>query len=207
MIKQLPIEDQKKLLKTMSNEGEVWKKYWEPNPELVWDYDNVVRDIEINYIHWSKDEEELFWLRWWRKSLELPAVWNFEWFKMETFHAWRTYLWNDSDYDSMLYSMDDIWYILQKINEYLNEYWVWDDVVSATKYSDMLKSWKNKNWRDYVRCSPARILTKVLYCPTWLKDTLPNNRRIYLGSWAGEKIGFDYDIQEYGHDNILTIKL
>jgi hypothetical protein len=27
MIKQLPIEDQKKLLKTMSNEGEVWKKY------------------------------------------------------------------------------------------------------------------------------------------------------------------------------------
>lgn len=195
--------DQKdKLLEILLQEDKEKKKnYWAPNPDLVWDYDRVLMDIRSNCITTTPDQE-LFWLHWFKKSLKLPAVWNFEWFEINIFCCHNKAAWLSNDYNTMLYSMDDIWHILQKIDEYLREYWVYS---TASDYVDMLKSWKH--WENYVWCRAARVLTYVLHCPIWLSDVLPNDCRVYLDSWGGEKLLFKCGRSLDRLSNNITLKL
>ena len=190
--------DQKdQLLEILLQENKEKKKnYWEPIPELVWNFDKVLEFINDKCV--KSQEIYLVW-KWFMYTIELPAVWEFEWFKFKCFKSeWVNNFdgYNkDLNGSSMWYSMEEIWEILQKINEFLMAYWVWDKDI--TDFSDLLKSWVrgvNIFWA-------WKVLGKILVNSTttscwtyWLTDKFPHRDgrgRVYLsfGNW---KCAFGY---------------
>ena len=134
--------DQKdQLLEILLQENKEKKKnYWEPIPELVWNFDKVLEFINDKCV--KSQEIYLVW-KWFMYTIELPAVWEFEWFKFKCFKSeWVNNFdgYNkDLNGSSMWYSMEEIWEILQKINEFLMAYWVWNGNIND--FSEELKSW------------------------------------------------------------------
>lgn len=102
---------------------------------LHWDKEAILKDLKENHVKIEEDAESpfnCFLGRKWRIfHIDLPAVWNFKWFKFD-FYVSDWYV-KKEDFDqyfektSLLYSYWEMWEhngLLRAIAEYMKESWV-----------------------------------------------------------------------------------
>ena len=119
-----------------------------------------LKDLRMNYVKKDKEEREMFGYNWEVWHFELPAVWNFEWFKFDYFISNSPVTKEEFERDPLIekqsYSIKDILKLWKAMKEYMSEYWVIMGSSSVWFYlSEILNldysSWvKDKNviWKD-----------------------------------------------------------
>ena len=165
------------MLKQDKERDEDEQKNIEPNPELFWDKEAILKDLKENHVKIEENVEN-FWKEWKIVHIDLPAVWEFEWFKFDCFIS------NDSfnretlgkergtkKTNKNLYSVKEISRLLQAINKYMKALGVdtdWDmDYEKISNKEVYTKSW------DIVK----NIFGLDWYY--WLSDETLNNDRWY----------------------------
>jgi hypothetical protein len=138
----------------------------QPNPELFWNRNAILSDLDENHVTVEEDVE-MMWYKWEKVHIDLPAVWNFEWFKFDYFVSYDCVTKKDFEKEPELenksYSTNDVWNLLKAMNKYMAElgcktdYWQMD-------YENVLKYWEKYNtWC----CKAWDCLQRI----TWLKRT------------------------------------
>ena len=111
--------------------------------ELIWDTDAILNDLRENHVKIEKNAE-VEWYKWKKVHIDLPAVWNFEWFKFDYFVSNDFVYKKDFEAKSELkkksYSMNDVSKLLQAMNEYMTELWGKND--GNIDYETELKYWE-----------------------------------------------------------------
>ena len=109
-------------------------------PELIWNKEQILKDLENNHLIIEKDKEMEFAVYdkivWNIFHLELPPVWNFNWYKCDFFIRLKDN--NFSTISKTVFEEEDatlvnkrysvsymkIVELLKAINEYMKAYWV-----------------------------------------------------------------------------------
>lgn len=95
-----------------------------PNPELIWNREAVCRDVKENHVR--EEPAEVNGYKWKNVYIDLPAVWNFEWFRFNYFVSDEMISYKDIGKDWEIikrqYSIKKIWELLSAINRYAYEY-------------------------------------------------------------------------------------
>ena len=150
--------------------------------KLKWDTDAILNDLEENHVTIEHDVE-MMWHEWKKVHIELPAVWDFEWFKFDCFVSYDYVTKEDFEAEPELekksYSMSDISKLLHAMNKYMAE----------------LK-WKNDWDMDYEK--------ELIYgktdndnCNAW--DCLRTIAWLYSWYWLSDKIGKKYRRKWFCH--------
>lgn len=96
-------------------------------PELLWDGHAILEDLRKNHVKFGNHVEMLGEVGQ-IVHLDLPAVWNFKWFKFDYFVSERDIYKKDFDkqkrFEEQSYSSKEIIELLKAMNEYMQEYWV-----------------------------------------------------------------------------------
>ena len=99
------------------------------NPELFWNVDAILRDLKKNHIE-EHDAEEM-WYKWKRVHIDLPAVWDFNWFEFDYFVSKNTISQREFkqnlELEKKSHSFWSISKLLEKLNKYMKELWVETD--------------------------------------------------------------------------------
>lgn len=136
--------------------------------ELYWDKDKIIKNLKKKVE--VEEDVDYMWYKWKKVRINLPAVWNFEWFKFEYFVSNATVYKEDFESNPELknksYSVKDVWKLLRTINKYMNAMGVvtdWD-----MDYKNDLKEWKTKK----CRCNAWNCLKDIAWLDNryWLKD-------------------------------------
>ena len=113
---------------------------------------------------------EKMWYKWIKVYLELPAVWNFEWFKFEYFLSYWMVSKQDFEKNPNLekqsYSMKEMCTLLSAMNRYMKALGV--EVDNNVDYENTLKVWETKRYRSAAwDCLKSILDLDDWY---WLKD-------------------------------------
>lgn len=200
-ISNLSHDQREELLMLLSRGKEQNKKnYWEPIPELVWDYEKVLKYICDNCVEHRKWHE--YWTDWEIITVSLPAVWTFEWFNFSCFRSSEFKYWDyvNCHYDSISYSVEEICQLLHKITEFLYAYWV--DDLSYYKNSSVPR----KRCSEYLHWWD--VLYEILECSwAWLKDNMPPcgqavlRRKWWYSMWFEIKSGWSHITTTWSSEN------
>lgn len=130
--------------------------------------ESIIRDLRENYVR-VENEAEMMWYRWKKVHIQLPAVWDFEWFKFSYFIPTSSIkisdLWQHSELTEKSYSVKEVYELLHAITIYMRESWILiDDSIDYDGYD---------TYRDVFRFESWNILKSItgfseLY---WLKDS------------------------------------
>ena len=130
--------------------------------------ESIIRDLKEKYVR-VEDEAEMMWYRWKKVHIELPAIWDFEWFKFSYFIPKGSVkisdLWQHRELADKSYSVKDVYELLHAITRYMRASWISiDDSVDYDGYS---------TYRDVFRFESWNILKSItgfseLY---WLRDS------------------------------------
>ena len=153
---------------------------WEVEYEKIfWNEKAILKNLKEHYVR--KDEAEVMWYKWKIVHVNLPAVWNFEWFNFDYFVSYARVHKDDfeanPEFEKKSYSMKKICDILKAMNRYLAELGVKTD--GNKNYENDLQWW---NWK-------SMLWWIVHYFPTeskawdWLKDVTWLNRAY----WTSDK--------------------
>jgi hypothetical protein len=117
---------------------------------IFWDEAKVINDLFETYIE-VEDDVEVYWYKWKYFHVNLPDVWDFNWFKFDFFVSYDNVSQKDflDSYElrSNSFSLDDFYDILNAFNLYMETYWLgfdwdgkWDfDYYSLLKYRESNK--------------------------------------------------------------------
>lgn len=132
--------------------------------------DSIIKDLKENHVK-IEENVEMMWYKWKEVHIDLPAVWNFKWFKFDYFIAddlvKKVNMDKNTELQKKLYSMKDVSKLLQAMNEYMEELQLENDedinyeVDLRRREGDCLK--KNRAWD----CLKAITWLNVWY---WLKN-------------------------------------
>lgn len=146
---------------------------------LVWNTEAILDDLKKNHVKVEKNVE-MMWYEWKKIHINLPAVWNFKWFKFDCFVSnlpiTRKDFEENPEFEKKSYSMDDISKLLYAMNEYMIELQGendWD-----MKYEDKLKYWETIYREEIYGCKVWDFLKDIVWlnngswwhCVCWLKD-------------------------------------
>ena len=151
--------------------------------KIKWNTAAILNDLKENYVI-TEENAEMMWY-WWKKvHINLPAVWNFEWFKFDYFVSYNPVLRDtfesDSELEKKSYSMNEISKLLQAMNKYMIELLGAND--GDMDYEDELKYWETDNYRCKAwNCLKAITWLNKLY---WLKDKRVDWRENPRAIWA-----------------------
>ena len=138
---------------------------------ISWDYQKIWVYTKKNCVKF--EETEFLWHKWRRVSINLPAVWKFEWFKFDYFESYheikKEEFEKNPDFEKKSYSMNEVAQLLKAINEYMTE--LKDHIgcdFPGLDYEHLLKSWES----DVYQYGPALTLKNIvdLVSNFWLKD-------------------------------------
>ena len=155
---------------------------------LRWDTDAILRDLKENHVK-IEENAKMMWYKWRKVHIELPAVWNFEWFKFNYFVS-NDYVtkWNfekKSELEEKSYSMSDVSKLLQAMNKYMIELGGKND--GDMDYENKLKFWETETYRcEAWDCLKAITWLDVWY---WMKDKDVAGRQNSRANWGCR----DYD--------------
>ena len=138
-------EQKARLLEILKQEQEANQETpQEKKEKLYWNREAIIKDLKENYL--KKYDAEIMWFKWKEVHLTLPAVWNFEWFKLDYFVSndlvYERAFESNPELEKKSKSMKDIWEILKAVNRYMAELWVetdWD-----MNYENDLQYWKTE---------------------------------------------------------------
>ena len=143
------------------------KKY-NGKEHLIWDTDAILKDLKENHVT-IEDNAEVMWYRWKNVHIELPAVWDFEWFKFDYFvsddRVYKYIFRNDPELEKKSYSMSDISKLLKAINSYMSELQGKSD--KDMDYENDLKMWENLNFIFNRRCNAWDCLKAITWLHYW----------------------------------------
>ena len=90
----------------------------------MWNTDAILDDLKENYIKIEEDKE-IMWYEWKIVHIDLPAIWDFEWFKFDYFVSYKSVAQEDFEKKFELkkksYSVEDVSELLQAMNSYMKE--------------------------------------------------------------------------------------
>lgn len=188
ILKQLNTDEKTRLLKMLqqdkeNSENEQWRKRKES--ELFWNKEAILKNLKENTV--ILKNVQMYWYNWNKVHINLPAVWNFEWFKFDYFVSYKGTL-KPLEYESYpkleekLYSMKEIWELLKAMNKYMKEMGVETD--GDVDYENDLKNWETSNYR----CNAWDCLKDILWLNEcyWLKDNNVNWRTDFRALWNCE---------------------
>jgi len=137
--------------------------------DLKWNTNIILNDLKENHVK-VEENAEMMWCKWKKVHIDLPAVWDFEWFKFDYFISDEAVYKRDfekkSELEEKSYSMSDISKLLQAMNRYMIELkgkndWDMD-------YEKELKYWETEKYRcDTWDCLKAITWLDYWY---WLSD-------------------------------------
>ena len=148
--------------------------------KIYWDEDAIMEDLKENFVTikdatkkintWEKMED----IEWKEVHFELPAVWNFKWFKFDYFVSNNTtnakVLKKNPKLERQLYSMKEIWNLLTALRNYMKECDVLLDWHSYINYAEEMKYWKTRDWKNEAwSCLNAILWLQHAY---WLKNKI-----------------------------------
>lgn len=111
------------ILKQDKEKNEEEQEKSQPNTELFWNKEAVLEDLKENHVK-IEENAEMMWYKWKKVHIDLPAVWDFEWFKFDYFVSEDTV--DESDFKNgpinESYSRKEILDVLKNIWKYLNLY-------------------------------------------------------------------------------------
>ena len=167
----------------------------QPNPELYWNRDAILKDLKENYVTVEENAEIGWYMLGWKKvHINLPAVWNFKWFKFNYFVSSRPEFKEELERSpklvEKLYSMKDVWGLLWAMNRYMQAMGVetdWD-----LDYENALKLWERGSQGG---CNAWDCLMEITWLNNnywsstyWLKDWKVDRRHNRL---RAELVCFD----------------
>ena len=134
----------------------------------------ILNDLKENHIKIEEDVEMMGY-KWKVVHIDLPAMWNFEWFKFDYFVSNKSVdkenFESKSELKEKSYSMSDISTLLQAMNRYMVECWWWK--YCTDKYDDYKKE---LNFVESNRdsCYAWYYLTLITWLDSWhwLSDTV-----------------------------------
>lgn len=172
--------EKQKLLEEEKKEEEERKKIEEEEKrlKLMWNTKAILNDLKKYHVI-TEENEEMMWYKWKIVRIDLPAVWNFKWFKFEYFVSDKRVKDVDFQLDSELtmksFYRDDICKLLQAMNEYMRELGGKNDINMNYEYK--LKFWSAVLYKcyawDYLK---AIIWLNSVY---WLRDRNLNRRSVW----------------------------
>lgn len=120
----LSVEQREEMLKLLVGDKE---ERWGFKEKLAWNEDEIFAHLRHeNYVKIEEDAE-MMWYKWRKVCIDLPAVWEFGWYKFECF-IWKDLIdeekVNQSELNDKCYSRKEIWDFLVAFNRYMHEYWV-----------------------------------------------------------------------------------
>lgn len=133
-------EEKSKLLEMLKQDGKKIHRI-EPNEKLMGNLDEIIFDLRTKHI--TKKREVLWWLKWEKVCIDLPAVWNFKWFKFEFFMTNSPFDakgFEKSGLREKSYSTNEVWKLLKELNSYLYEYGIdldWNMDFKKDLYNDL----------------------------------------------------------------------
>ena len=136
---------------------------------LKWDTDAILKDLRKNYVK-IEENAEMMWYKWKKVHIDLPAVWNFEWFKFDYFVSDKTIkretFESNPELEKKSYSMKDISKLLQAMDEYMSELQGKND--GERNYENEQKFWET----DVYRCNAWDCLKSITWLNSryWLSD-------------------------------------
>ena len=175
------------------------KKEIKLKEKLKWDTDAILDDLRKNYVK-IEENVRMLWYEWKKVHINLPAVWNFEWFKFEYFVSYDEVEKYDFESKPQLekksYSMNDVSKLLQAMNKYMDVYGIKTDW--NMDYENELKCWETDRWR----CKAWSCLKAITWLDymCWLKDKDTGRRDRLRALWLCSK-DYDYDICCFDRDN------
>ena len=150
-------------------EVEEWVKKDKWLENLKWDTDAILDDLRKNYVK-IEENVRMLWYEWKKVHINLPAVWNFEWFKFDYFVSNDEVMKYDFERKSQLekrsYSINDVSKLLQAMNKYMVE--LQGDNDWDMDYENELKYWETETWG----CKAWDCLKVITWLDNWywLKD-------------------------------------
>lgn len=131
----------------------------EINPELFWNKEAILEDLKKNHV--DVKEVKAWWYESKLVSIDFPAVWAFEWMKMNFLIPniyWKEYVqqlvWNEK-FKEYRVSVEDLSGMLHWLVTYMKSYWVELDWDTILKYS---AEWSDKYYNDVLNCFIELIL-------------------------------------------------
>lgn len=120
--------------------------------EMYRNRDLIIKDLKENHVK-MEENVEMMWYKWKIFHINLPAVWNFKWFKFDCFISDKLVSKEDFKKNPKLirqsYLVDDISNLWLSLNEYLKEYWAYLDVnMYLRSFMNLYKSYRSKNKRS-----------------------------------------------------------
>lgn len=113
---------------------------------------SVLEYLKNNHVE-VEENKEMLGYKWKIVHLDLPAAWEFKWFKFNYFESYDTVFPDVFEKKSYLekysYSIKEVSELLNAMNEYMRTYWVFMD--AGMDFENDLKNWE----------------TKILGCDTW----------------------------------------
>lgn len=202
-INELSEKEQSELLVMLqqNKKNNNWKE------SLRWNKKAILNDLRENHVKIDENANYM-WYKWKKVHFSLPAVWNFEWFKLDYFVSndivYRRHFESNPELEKKSKSMKQIWEILKAMNRYMAELWVetdWD-----MDYENDLQFWRDGGKR---RCDAWDCLEEVTGLDRWYwtSDKAVDGRedsRVKWGCYRGiclfaRRYDYGYDYNYYAH--------
>lgn len=121
--------------------------------EMHENVDSFVEDLKNNHVKVEKNANKM-WYEWKIIHIDLPAKWDFKWFKFDFFVSESTNVIKRMINDWSLYSMKEISELFWAINSYMKASWVdtdWDiDYEKELKYRERKNNkWSSRVWKIF----------------------------------------------------------
>lgn len=135
------------------------------------DYEReILEDLKKNHVKVEKNKE-ILWYKWNIVHIDLPAVWDFKWFKFEYFISNKDIrkesFEKNPEFEKKSCSMEEIWALLKAFNEYMEECGI--DTDGFTDYEHRLK-YRKTNRSKCVVWDFLRLIMVGVDWYNWLKE-------------------------------------
>lgn len=145
-----------------------------PNPELIWNRKKILKDLAENHVK-IEENKKMLGSTWKIVHIDLPAIWEFKWFKFDYFISdkWikKADFESNRKYRKASYSTKEISELLNAMNKYMEVFWIETD--RDIDYEDRLKSRKSLK----LRCEAWDCLKAITWLNRWywLKGKVKKN--------------------------------
>lgn len=165
----------------------------EPNPELFWNEEAIIKDLKENYIK-IEDDAEIMWKKWKIVHINLPKIWDFDWLNFKCF-IWNDALWPD-EYDEIynklnnqFYTNEELFNILSSFTKYLNTFWIKNkEETEIYNTGGYVTRYINRNIWKYLK-----DIFKVDDPNNWLYGTKTGKNHKWGISFKSNEVRFLYD--------------
>ena len=158
---------------------------------LFWNVEAVIKDLKEHHVKIEEDVE-MMWYEWKKVYINLPAVWEFKWFKFEYFVSYDCVFKGDFESDPELekksYSMKEVSNLLKAMNGYMQ-------AMGVETYD-----FESEEYLETYRPDATYFLTKIAWFDGmyWLKDKkvdwrkkLRTRLRCWFDGWSYPRIRYD----------------